>query len=154
MMNKICRMALPLVVFPGLAFAQAAGTPPNGRLLASNCFQCHGTDGKAVSGFEKLSGMSATELKSELAEMKLKTGGGIMNAHAAAYTDAQVAAIAAYFAGVKNSTTTSTTPKTTTPATPSTTTTPTTTTKTTTTKTTTTKTTTTKKTSTEKGEKK
>lgn len=107
MMNKICRMALPLIVFPSLVFAQAAGTPPNGRLLASNCFQCHGTDGKAVSGFEKLSGMSASELRQEMAEMKRKTG-GIMNAHAAAYTDTQITAIAAYFSSIRNTTGTAT----------------------------------------------
>jgi len=86
---------------PLQGIAQVAGTPPNGRLLASNCFQCHGTNGKAVSGFERLAGMSASELKSELAEMKGEKEDGIMGVHAAAYTDAQIAAMAAYFASVK-----------------------------------------------------
>lgn len=94
-------LALLAALLPTLGLAQVAGTPPNGRLLASNCFQCHGTNGKAVSGFEKLAGMSASELKSELAEMKQKNEGGIMGVHAAAYSDAQIAAMAAYFASVR-----------------------------------------------------
>jgi sulfide dehydrogenase cytochrome subunit len=95
-------MAIALVAcIPSLGMAQVVGAPPNGRLLASNCFQCHGTNGKAVSGFERLAGMSASELKSELAEMKLEGEDGIMAIHAAGYTDAQIAAMAAYFASVK-----------------------------------------------------
>lgn len=90
-----------LSIFSSLSLAQVAGTPPNGRLLASNCFQCHGTNGKAVSGMEKLAGMSASELKKELAEMKLESDKGIMSVHAGAYTDAQIAAIAAYLATVR-----------------------------------------------------
>ena len=100
MVNKLGIAMLALLI-PGIGQAQVAGTPPNGRLLASNCFQCHGTNGKAVSGFEKLAGMSARELKGEMAEMKLENEGGIMGAHAAAYTDAQITAIAAYFASVR-----------------------------------------------------
>lgn len=100
-MLKRSAWILLAVGLPLQAMAQVAGTPPNGRLLASNCFQCHGTNGKAVSGFERLAGMSASELKSELAEMKVENEGGIMGVHAAAYTDAQIAAMAAYFASVK-----------------------------------------------------
>lgn len=99
-------------LLPGLASAQVAGTPPNGRLLASNCFQCHGTDGWAVSGFEKLAGMSASELREEFAEMRAENEGGIMGPHAAAYSDAQITAIASYLASVKKpSTKTKTTKK-------------------------------------------
>jgi cytochrome c553 len=90
-----------LALLPGIGLAQVAGTPPTGRLLASNCFQCHGTDGQAVSGFEKLAGMSARELKEEMAEMRLENEGDIMGAHAAAYSDEQIAAIAAYFASIR-----------------------------------------------------
>lgn len=38
----------------------------NGRLLASNCFQCHGTNG--TGGFDKLTGKSASSLFSDLKE--------------------------------------------------------------------------------------
>ncbi|MFD2451435.1 c-type cytochrome [Ideonella paludis] len=42
---------------------QAAGVSavPAGRLLASNCFQCHGTNG-AGPGFDRLAGKSANEI--------------------------------------------------------------------------------------------
>jgi len=100
-MLKRSTWILLALTLPAQAMAQVAGTPPKGRLLASNCFQCHGTNGKAVSGFERLAGMSASELKSELAEMKVENEDGIMGAHAAAYTDAQIAAMAAYFASIR-----------------------------------------------------
>ncbi|MDD3518494.1 MAG: c-type cytochrome [Chromatiales bacterium] len=76
-------------------------TPPpvsgssNGRLLASNCFQCHGTNGSG--GFDKLRG--SDEVLEELREFASgKEGKGIMAAHAAGYTDAQMKAIADYLA--------------------------------------------------------
>lgn len=76
--------------------AQAQGTAP-GRLLASNCFQCHGTDGKGP-GFEKLAGKSASDIYHELIEMRAgKEGDGLMTRHAMGYTDAQLRAIAQYF---------------------------------------------------------
>ena len=63
-----------------------------GRLLASNCFQCHGTNGSG--GFDRIQG--STELLSEL--RKFASGeedpGGIMAAHAVGYTDAQLQLIA------------------------------------------------------------
>lgn len=108
-MKKTLLALLLATALPGAALAQTAGTPPAGRLLASNCFQCHGTNGRAVSGFEKLAGMSASELKGELSEMKVENEGGIMGVHAAAYTDAQIAAMASYFASVNSSSLKSTT---------------------------------------------
>jgi cytochrome subunit of sulfide dehydrogenase len=76
--------------------AQAQGTPP-GRLLASNCFQCHGTDGRGP-GFDKLAGKSASDTYHELIEMRAgKEGDGLMTRHAMGYTDAQLRAIAQYF---------------------------------------------------------
>lgn len=69
-----------------------------GRLLASNCFQCHGTNG--TGGFEKLAGQSASEIYGEL--KKFATGSedpnGVMAAHAMGFSDAQLNAIATYFA--------------------------------------------------------
>jgi len=63
-----------------------------GRLLASNCFQCHGTNGSG--GFDRIQG--STELLSEL--RKFASGeedpGGIMAAHAVGYTDEQLQLIA------------------------------------------------------------
>jgi sulfide dehydrogenase cytochrome subunit len=72
-----------------------------GKILAGNCFQCHGTNG--INGqFDSLAGESATELYQELKEMQRKTDGdeAIMKVHALGYTDAQLQLIAAYFAAV------------------------------------------------------
>jgi mono/diheme cytochrome c family protein len=69
--------------------AQPANT--EGRLLASNCFQCHGTMGNG--GFEQIRGKSANEL----IEFQGKTASrDIMAAHAQGYTTDQLRKIAAY----------------------------------------------------------
>ena len=74
----------------------AAGEPHPGRLLASNCFQCHGTNGSG--GFDGLRG--SNEILSEL--RKFASGeedpNGIMAAHAKGYTDEQMQLIADFFA--------------------------------------------------------
>jgi len=73
-------------------------TIPDGRLLASNCFQCHGTDGR--KGFEEINGKSQTEIYSKLKEMQSKQPGtedfNIMIPHAKGYTDSQLMAISKY----------------------------------------------------------
>ena len=69
-----------------------------GRLLSSNCFQCHGTYGSG--GFEKLLRKSESELLSELNEYASgqKDPNNIMAAHARGYTPEQLQAIAKYLA--------------------------------------------------------
>ncbi|MBQ0932673.1 c-type cytochrome [Ideonella alba] len=64
-----------------------------GRLLASNCFQCHGTGGQG--GFESITG-EADEVQRyrSLAAHPARTD--IMAAHAQGYTDAQIAAVIRY----------------------------------------------------------
>ena len=70
--------------------SSSAQTPPPGRLLASNCFQCHGTNGKGP-GFETLAGKSSSEIYKDLLEMRTgKEGGGLMVRHAMGYTDVQL----------------------------------------------------------------
>jgi len=65
-----------------------------GRVLASNCFQCHGTNGY---GYEHLAGEDASGIISELNEMKAKDPRkNIMNAHARAYTAEEIKIIANY----------------------------------------------------------
>ena len=83
---------------PALVHGQTpAPASPPGRLLASNCFQCHGTDGRG--GFDKLAGKSASEIVKERKEMRAENKPGeIMNRHAAGYTDAQLKLIGDYFA--------------------------------------------------------
>jgi len=67
-----------------------------GRALASNCFQCHGTNGYASE--LKIAGESSSEIIGELNEMKYKNpGANIMNVHAQAYTSDEIKLIADYF---------------------------------------------------------
>lgn len=79
--------------------AANAASPHPGRLLASNCFQCHGTDGR--KGFEELAGKSSSSIYQEMKEMQLKTAdSNIMNAHARGYSDDEIWLIADYFSKV------------------------------------------------------
>ena len=76
--------------------ALAATVAHPGRPLAVNCFQCHGTDG--IAGELKIAGESASEIVSELNEMRAENPGrNIMNVHALAYTPAEITLIADYF---------------------------------------------------------
>lgn len=77
--------------------ASSGTTPPAGRLWASNCFQCHGTNGQS-GGFDQLAGDSATDLYNKLKDQQTKNT--IMGSHARGYTDLQLRAIADYFASV------------------------------------------------------
>jgi len=66
-----------------------------GRVLASNCFQCHGTNGYA--GELKIGEQSASSIISDINEMKTKDPrANIMNAHARAYTTEEIKIIAEY----------------------------------------------------------
>lgn len=66
-----------------------------GRVLASNCFQCHGTNGYA--GELKIGEQSASSIISDINEMKSKDPGkNIMNVHARAYTQEEIKLIAEY----------------------------------------------------------
>lgn len=85
---------------------QAAATVPlsehPGKIMAGNCFQCHGTDGKG-GPFEGIAGESAASLYSDLKELQQSTDPeeAIMRVHALAYTDAQLRLIADYFSKVQ-----------------------------------------------------
>ena len=91
MVKLLCTCLQAAVVaacFSSAAHAQTV--PPAGRLLASNCFQCHGTNGKGP-GFDKLAGESTNEIYKELKEFQSgKEGAGIMTRHAMGYSDAQL----------------------------------------------------------------
>ena len=65
-----------------------------GRLLASNCFQCHGTNGDG--GFDRLLGEK--DLLEEMREFAASNDNDIMSGHARGYTDAQLQSIANYLA--------------------------------------------------------
>lgn len=74
--------------------------PPPGRLLASQCAQCHGTDGRAVGDMDRLAGENFNELWEEMLEMKYSGDtGDIMHRQAKGYTEEQIRLIAQYYAG-------------------------------------------------------
>jgi len=79
----------------------AATAPLGGRLLASNCFQCHGTNG--MGGFDRLAGKRSSEIYGELKEFATgaEDAGGIMAAHAMGFSDAQLRSIADYLSTVR-----------------------------------------------------
>lgn len=94
--SKSCLRTLMVGIPLALAsLAVSAQTPPPGRLLASQCSQCHGTNGSGP-GFDEIAGKSANEIYHELQEMKARPVEGIMDRQARGYTDAQMRLIADY----------------------------------------------------------
>jgi sulfide dehydrogenase cytochrome subunit len=93
-------LLIGLTLLAGTASSLAQVDQP-GRLLASNCFQCHGTNGKGP-GFDSLAGKSPNEIFEKLKEFQSgKEGKGIMARHSMAYTDAQMQLISTWFASQK-----------------------------------------------------
>jgi cytochrome subunit of sulfide dehydrogenase len=92
--RSIARPILPglLLALSAVGAAHAQVAQP-GRLLASNCFQCHGTNGKGP-GFDNIAGKSVGEIYKKLKEFQAgKEGNGIMARHSLGYTDAQLQAL-------------------------------------------------------------
>lgn len=68
-----------------------------GRLLASQCAQCHGTNGSSTNSWDSIAGESANELIEEMQEFKSgEEDEPIMEAHAHGYTDAEIQALASW----------------------------------------------------------
>ncbi|WP_078118371.1 c-type cytochrome [Thiosocius teredinicola] len=71
------------------------------RLLASQCAQCHGSNGRAVGDMDSLAGESADEIYEELMEMRSEdTPEDIMEHQAMGYTEDQIRRIAAYYGSI------------------------------------------------------
>lgn len=78
-----------LIAVNSFCLAQGAVSPP-GRLLASNCAQCHGTTDSAP-GFDRLTGKSASKLLRKMHKYQSGAEGeGIMTHHAMGYTEQQL----------------------------------------------------------------
>ena len=88
LMSGLSAVAAALLALPAAAQTTA---PPEGRLLASNCFQCHGTLGRG--GFDNIRGGEAGEVREYLGKT---ASADIMAAHAQGYTPAQLDAIVKY----------------------------------------------------------
>jgi sulfide dehydrogenase cytochrome subunit len=92
--------AIGLFVLANLAFTPAHAESRMGQLLASQCAQCHGTNG---SGFESIAGKSANSLFGDLINMKYRTVETIMDRQARAYTDYQLRLISDYYSRLPGS---------------------------------------------------
>ena len=103
---KILRRVWPAVLaIPVLAVVWAADaqveTVPVGRALAANCFQCHGTDGRALNGMPSIACKDAPSLYSDMLEYKGSTNyRNIMVPIAHAYTDQELWELALYIASL------------------------------------------------------
>lgn len=92
--------AIGLFVLANLAFTPAHAEPQIGQLLASQCAQCHGTNG---SGYESIAGKSASSLFGDLINMKYRSVETIMDRQARVYTDYQLRLISDYYSRLPSS---------------------------------------------------
>ena len=82
----------------GATQVAVAEDPSVNRLLASQCAQCHGTNGYAVGDMDGLSDESYKDLYEDLMDMRSEDRPeDIMDHQALGYTDDQVRRIALYF---------------------------------------------------------
>ncbi len=84
-----------------LLLAAAPATAQDARYLAANCANCHGTDGRSAGGggMPGLAGLSRTYFVEQMNAFRAGTRQAtIMHQLSKGYTDAQVAALADYFA--------------------------------------------------------
>lgn len=71
------------------------------RMIASQCSQCHGTDGYAEGGMDSLAGKELADLYNALLDMKGEDRPeDIMDHQALGYSDEQLFRIARYFASL------------------------------------------------------
>lgn len=87
----------------GASALVSAQDPNQGRLLASNCANCHGTDGRSQGGMPGLAGLSKAYIVKQMQDYKSgKRAATIMHQLAKGYNDVEIEALAAYFSSIKN----------------------------------------------------
>ena len=70
--------------------------------LAATCANCHGTDGRAEPGMISLAGSNKDDLVKKMQDYKTgRVQATVMHQLAKGYSDAQIVAIAGYFAAQK-----------------------------------------------------
>lgn len=92
-----------------LVLALCAGAPASAqaltgiRLLASNCANCHGTDGRSQGGIPALAGLARPYISQQMQEFKTgKRAATVMQQLSKGYTDAEIDALAVYFSSLKH----------------------------------------------------
>lgn len=99
MLNRLIPAGLVyLSVASSVALAQTSPAPADGgKLLASGCFQCHGTNGGDGS-FNRLDGVPQKDMLNKLNDMRTKpAGSSIMIPHALGYSSDDLYWITLYF---------------------------------------------------------
>ena len=85
-------------VLAGAASAQAAASATQGRNLAAQCANCHGTNGKSVAEVPSLAGQPAATIVQKMKDYRDgKLPASIMHQLSKGYTDEQVALMADFF---------------------------------------------------------
>jgi sulfide dehydrogenase cytochrome subunit len=65
--------------------------------MISNCYSCHGTDGRSPGAIPSLTGKNAQQALLQLKEFKSgQLAATVMTRHAKGYTDAELEALANY----------------------------------------------------------
>jgi cytochrome subunit of sulfide dehydrogenase len=103
LLRRSALTALTLAIAAAPVFAQDAQTL-NMRALAATCANCHGTQGQAVPGatVPGLAGLPAAYIAEQMKAFKAGTRPAtVMHQLAKGYSDAQIDAIAAYYAAQK-----------------------------------------------------
>lgn len=85
------------------AIAAPAWAETDVPVLAGNCGNCHGPDGRSPGSIPGIAGNSFAVLKAQLLAYKADEipGTTVMNRLAKGYSDAELEAIAQYFAAIK-----------------------------------------------------
>jgi cytochrome c553 len=100
-MRSSLLLCAALAAVPITATAQTPD-PNLGRDPAASCAKCHGTDGRSAGITESLAGRPRDQIVTTVKLFREgKKPATIMNQIAKGYTDAQVEAIAAFFAAQK-----------------------------------------------------
>jgi sulfide dehydrogenase cytochrome subunit len=106
LLSAMCLAALPVAAAdapaPATTPAPAAqpSAPPSPAAvinMISNCYSCHGTDGRSPGAIPSLTGKNAQQALLQLKEFKSgQLATTVMTRHAKGYTDAELEALANY----------------------------------------------------------
>ncbi len=102
-MHQYSLAALLLISAMPQAMAQTPSIDPlQSRSWAAGCANCHGTNGRAEAGMEPLAGLNKDDIVRKMLDFKSgRRPATVMHQLAKGYSDAQINAIAAYFAAQK-----------------------------------------------------
>ncbi len=104
MFKLLLSLVLSLLMFGGALADETRATESElpVTLLADSCAGCHGTDGKSPGSIPPLYGMSSSNIASAMRRYKNdQLRSTIMGRLAAAYSEAEIKAMADYFAAIK-----------------------------------------------------